>query len=148
MASKSLGSLAGKTLYVTGGSRGIGLAIAKRAAADGANIVLAAKTATANPKLPGTIYTAAAECDALNGGKTLAIKCDVMDDDANERAIDAAVERFGGIDVLVNNASAIDNSPTLEVSAKRYRLMHDINARGTFWTSKLALPHLLKVSFF
>lgn len=138
-------TLAGKTLFVTGGSRGIGLAIAKRAARDGANVVLAAKTVDPNPKLPGTIHTAAAECEEA-GGQALAVQLDVMDDEANERAIAAAVDRFGGIDILINNASAIDNSSTLNVKAKKYQLMHTINARGTFWTSKLALPHLLESS--
>lgn len=182
MAAKQAMSLAGKTLYVTGGSRGIGLAIAKRAAADGANVVLAAKTADPHPNLPGTIFTAAKECEAV-GGNALPIQVDVMDDESNERAIEAAVAQFGGIDILINNASAIDNSGTLDVRAKkcvraraahpargapgapqgshsccgvtsatvkstpaptRYHLMHNINGRGTFWTSKLALPHLLK----
>ena len=136
-------SLAGKTMFVTGGSRGIGLAIAKRAARDGANVVLAAKTADPNPKLPGTIYSAAEECEA-EGGRALPLQVDVLDDDATERAIAEAVDTFGGIDILVNNASAIDNSGTLDVKAKKYALMHGINARGTFWTSKLALPHLLE----
>lgn len=140
-----MATLAGKTLFVTGGSRGIGLAIAKRAARDGANVVLAAKTVEPNPKLPGTIHTAAAECEEA-GGQALAVQLDVMDDEANERAIAAAVDRFGGIDILINNASAIDNSSTLNVKAKKYQLMHTINARGTFWTSKLALPHLLESS--
>ncbi len=136
-------SLAGKTMFVTGGSRGIGLAIAKRAAQDGANVVLAAKTADPNPKLPGTIYSAAEECEAA-GGRALPLQVDVLDDAATERAVAEAVDTFGGIDILVNNASAIDNSGTLDVKAKKYALMHGINARGTFWTSKLALPHLLE----
>ena len=138
-----MASLAGKTLFVTGGSRGIGLAIAKRAARDGANVVLAAKTAEPHPTLPGTIHTAARECEEA-GGNALAVQLDVLDDDNLERAIAQAVDHFGGIDVLVNNASAIDNSGTLGVKAKKYALMHGINARGTFWTSKLALPHLLE----
>ena len=137
-------SLAGRTLLLTGGSRGIGLAIAKRAAADGANIVLGAKTATPHPKLKGTIYTAAKECEEAGAAGVLPIQVDIMDDAANERMVAAAVERFGGIDILVNNASAIDNSGTLELRAKKYELMHQINGRGTFWTSKLCLPHLLK----
>jgi len=132
-------------MLVTGGSRGIGLAIAKRAAQDGANIVIGAKTTSPHPKLPGTIYTAAAECEAL-GAKALAVPLDIMDDDATERFVDAAVGAFGGIDILVNNASAIDNSGTLDVKAKKYALMHNINGRGTFWTSKLCLPHLLQSS--
>jgi citronellol/citronellal dehydrogenase len=139
-----MASLAGRTLLVTGGSRGIGLAIAKRAAADGANIVIAAKTVEPHPKLPGTIYTAAEECKAAGAAAVLPLQVDIMDDEANERMVAAAVAEFGGIDILVNNASAIDNSGTLDVRAKKYRLMHDINGRGTFWTSKLCLPHLLK----
>ena len=118
---------------------GIGLAIAKRAAQDGANIVIGAKTTSPHPKLPGTIYTAAAECEAL-GGKALAVPLDIMDDEATQRFVDAAVGAFGGIDILVNNASAIDNSGTLDMKAKKYALMHNINGRGTFWTSKLCLP--------
>mmetsp|Transcript_6883 Transcript_6883/g.8318 ORF Transcript_6883/g.8318 Transcript_6883/m.8318 type:complete len:309 (+) Transcript_6883:97-1023(+) len=136
-------SLAGKTMFVTGGSRGIGLAIAKRAAQDGANVVLAAKSVEENPKLPGTIHSAARECEEA-GGKALAIQMNVLDDEANERAIAQAVEHFGGIDILLNNASAIDNGGTLGMKAKKYNLMHGINARGTFWTSKLALPHLIE----
>jgi citronellol/citronellal dehydrogenase len=136
-------SLAGKTLLVTGGSRGIGLAIAKRAAADGANIVIAAKSSEPHPKLPGTIYTAADECLAAGASGALACKVDIMDDNAVAKCVDEAVETFGGIDILINNASAIDNSGTLDIKAKKYALMHNINARGTFWTSKLALPHLL-----
>ena len=138
-----MSSLAGKTLFVTGGSRGIGLAIAKRAARDGANVVLAAKTAEPHPTLPGTIHTAAKECEEA-GGNALAVQLNVLDDDNTEDAIAKAVDHFGGIDILVNNASAIDNSGTLDVKAKKYALMHGINARGTFWTSKLALPHCLK----
>jgi citronellol/citronellal dehydrogenase len=105
--------------------------------------VLAAKTVEENPKLPGTIHSAARECEAA-GGKALAIQLDVLDDEATERAIKQAVDHFGGIDILLNNASAIDNSGTLDIKAKKYALMHGINARGTFWTSKLALPHLLE----
>ena len=136
-------SLFGKTILVTGSSRGIGLAIAKRASRDGANVIICAKTTEPHPKLPGTIYTAADECIAA-GGNAIAIKLDVMDDASNENCIKQAVDHFGGIDILINNASAIDNSGTLDVKAKKYELMHQINARGTFWTSKLALPHLLK----
>jgi len=139
-----MASLAGKTLLVTGGSRGIGLAIAKRAAQDGANIVIAAKTVTPHPKLPGTIYTAAKECEEAGARKALALQVDIMDDEQNERMVEAAVAEFGGIDILINNASAIDNSGTLDIRAKKYHLMHNINGRGTFWTSKLCLPHLLK----
>ena len=138
-----MATLAGRTLLVTGGSRGIGLAIAKRAAADGANIVIAAKTADPHPKLQGTIFTAAEECLAAGAQDVLPVQCDIMDDEATERMVEAAVAKFGGIDILINNASAIDNSGTLEVRAKKYHLMHNINGRGTFWTSKLCLPHLL-----
>jgi len=145
VARRGMASLAGKTLVVTGGSRGIGLAIAKRAAADGANIVIAAKTAEPHPTLPGTIYTAAQECEDA-GGQALAVQVDIMDDEANEKMVEAAVAKFGGIDILINNASAIDNSSTLDTRAKKYQLMHNINGRGTFWTSKLCLPHLLKSS--
>lgn len=145
MSSFAARSLAGKTVLVTGGSRGIGLAIAKRAAQDGANIIIAAKTVEPHPKLPGTIFSAAKECEEA-GGKALAVQVDIMDDEQNERMVEAAVAEFGGIDILINNASAIDNSGTLDVRAKKYHLMHNINGRGTFWTSKLCLPHLLKGS--
>ena len=135
-------SLAGKTLFVTGGSRGIGLAIAKRAARDGANVVLAAKTAEPHSKLPGTIYTAAKECEEA-GGNALPLQLNVQDTDAIEKALSTAADRFGGIDIVVNNASAIDNSETLHLTEKKYDLMHSINGRGTFMVSKLALPYLL-----
>ena len=136
-------SLAGKTLFVTGGSRGIGLAIAKRAAADGANVVLAAKTADPHPKLPGTIFTAAEECEEA-GGKALPLQLNVQDEGAIEKAMEQAAQHFGGIDIVINNASAIDNSATKGLAVKRYDLMHSINGRGTFMTSKFALPHLFK----
>jgi len=136
-------SLAGKTLFITGASRGIGKAIALRAAADGANIIIAAKTAEPHPKLPGTIYTAAQEIEQA-GGQALPIVCDIRNDDVVQAAVDAAVERFGGIDILVNNASAINLTGTLELPMKRFVLMHQVNARGTYLCSKLALPHLLK----
>ena len=136
-------SLAGKTLFITGGSRGIGLAIAKRAARDGANLVLAAKTAEPHPKLPGTIFTAAKECEAA-GGRALPLQLNVQDDGAVQAAMQQAADHFGGIDILVNNASAIDNRGTAALSPKRYDLMHSINGRGTFMVSKHALPHLLK----
>ena len=141
-----MASLAGRTILVTGGSRGIGLAIAKRAAADGANVVIAAKTVEPHPRLPGTIYTAAKECEEAGARAVQPIQVDILDDDATERMVAATVAEFGGIDILVNNASAIDNSGTLDIRAKKYALMHGINARGTFWSSKLCLPHLLKVS--
>ncbi|VXC56892.1 SDR family oxidoreductase [Nocardioides sp. AX2bis] len=134
-------TLAGRTILMSGGSRGIGLAIALRAARDGANVVLMAKTDQPHPKLEGTVHTAAAEVEAA-GGQALAVVGDVRSDDDVERAVAAAVERFGGIDVVVNNASAIDLSPTRELSMKKYDLMQSINARGTFLLSKTAIPHL------
>ncbi|WP_165184615.1 SDR family oxidoreductase [Caulobacter soli] len=138
-------TLAGKTLFITGASRGIGLAIALRAARDGANIVIAAKTAEAHPKLPGTIYTAAAEIEAA-GGKALPLIVDVRDEASVQSAVDKAVETFGGIDICVNNASAISLTGTLSTDMKRYDLMHQINGRGTFLTSKICLPHLKKAA--
>ena len=138
-------SLQGKTLFITGASRGIGLAIAKRAARDGANIVIAAKTAEPHPKLPGTIYTAAKEIEEA-GGKALPLICDSRFDDQLYAAVAKAVETFGGIDVCVNNASAINLSGTLDTPMKRYDLMHGINTRGTFLTSQACVPHLLKSS--
>ncbi len=136
-------SLQGKTLFITGASRGIGLAIALRAARDGANVVIAAKTTEAHPRLPGTIYTAA---DAIEkaGGKALACVVDIRFEDQIAAAVKQAVEKFGGIDVCVNNASAISLTGTLETPMKRYDLMHHINTRGTFATSQACLPHLLK----
>lgn len=136
-------SLAGKTLLVTGGSRGIGLAIAKRAAVDGANVVIAAKTAEAHPKLPGTIHTAAAEIEEA-GGQALPLVCDIRDDEAVKDVVQQAAETFGGIDIVVNNASAIALLGTEQVSMERFDLMHQVNARGTFLVSKTCLPWLLK----
>jgi citronellol/citronellal dehydrogenase len=136
-------SLAGKRMFITGGSRGIGLAIALRAAKDGASIAIAAKTSDPNPKLPGTIHTAAAEIEAA-GGKALAIQCDLRDETQIEAAMTQAAEAFGGIDILVNNASAINLTPTDQTPAKRFDLMFDVNVRGTFLTSQAALPHLRK----
>ncbi|MET3663725.1 NAD(P)-dependent oxidoreductase [Caulobacter sp. 1776] len=138
-----LNSLGGKTLFVTGASRGIGLAIALRAARDGANIVIAAKTAEAHPKLPGTIYTAAAEIEAA-GGQALPLVVDVREEASVQEAVDKAVAQFGGIDICVNNASAISLTGTLSTDMKRYDLMHQINTRGTFLTSKACIPHLKK----
>jgi len=136
-------TLAGKRIFITGGSRGIGLAIALRAAADGASIAIAAKTSEPNPKLPGTIHTAAAEIEAA-GGKALAIQCDLRDELQIEAAVNQAAETFGGIDILINNASAINLTRTDATPAKRFDLMFDVNVRGTFLTSQAALPHLRK----
>jgi citronellol/citronellal dehydrogenase len=134
-------SLAGKKIFVTGGSRGIGLAIAIRAAKDGAMIAIAAKTNEPNPKLPGTIHTAASEITAA-GGAALAIQCDLRDENQISAAVDQAAKEFGGIDILINNASAINLTPTLQTPAKRFDLMFDVNVRGTFLTSQAVLPHL------
>ena len=139
--SKALENLANKTLFITGASRGIGKEIALKAARDGANIVVAAKTAEPHPKLDGTIYTAAEEIEAA-GGKALPLVVDVREEDQVAEAIQRAVDTFGGIDILVNNASAINLSNTLAVEMKRFDLMHQINFRGTFLCSKLAVPHL------
>lgn len=138
-------SLAGKTLFISGASRGIGLAIARRAARDGANIVIAAKSAVANPKLPGTIHTAAAEIEAL-GGKALPLMVDIRNEDEVRAAVERAVHTFGGIDILVNNASAIWLRGTADTPMKRYDLMHQVNTRGTFVCSQACLPHLLEAS--
>ncbi len=138
-----MSDLNGKTIFISGCSRGIGLAIAKRAAADGASIIVAAKTAEPHPKLPGTIYTAAEEIESV-GGKALPVVCDIRDDKAVQAAVDAGVEKFGGIDICVNNASAISLTPTLQTPMARYDLMHQINTRGTFLVSQTCLPHLLK----
>jgi citronellol/citronellal dehydrogenase len=139
------GSLAGKTILMSGGSRGIGLAIAVRAARDGANVALVAKTDEPDPRLPGTIHTAAQEIEEA-GGTALPIVGDIRDDDAVEAAVAKTVERFGGIDIVVNNASAIAVMGIADLPVKRYDLMLDINARGTFLLSKVALPHLLDAS--
>lgn len=140
-----MGALRGKTVFITGATRGIGLAIATRVAADGANVVIAARSAVANPKLPGTLDTAAAAVEAA-GGQALAVKCDVRDDVQVQAAVDAAVARFGGIDVLVNNASAIWLRGTLETPLKRFDLMHQVNTRGSFVCARAALPHLLRAA--
>jgi citronellol/citronellal dehydrogenase len=138
-------SLQGKTLFITGASRGIGKAIAVAAAREGANVVVAAKSSVPNPKLEGTIHTAAQEIERA-GGKALAVKCDVRDDAEIQAAVAATVERFGGIDVLVNNASAIHLAGTLETPMKRWDLMHQVNARGTFACSQACIPHLARSS--
>ncbi len=134
-------SLQGKTLFITGASRGIGLAIAKRAARDGANIAIAAKTDQPNPKLPGTIHTAAAEIEAA-GGKALPMQVDIRDEDAVAAAVKQAADHFGGIDVLVNNASAITLTRTLDTPMKRFDLMFGVNVRGTFVCSQACIPYL------
>jgi citronellol/citronellal dehydrogenase len=134
-------TLEGKTLFISGGSRGIGLQIALRAARDGANVALIAKTGEPHPKLPGTVFTAAAEIEAA-GGRALPIVGDIRDEAQVEAAVAAAVERFGGIDVCVNNASAIDLSGTEALAIKRYDLMQAINVRGTFVVSRACIPHL------
>jgi len=136
-------SLRGKNIFITGGSRGIGLSIALRAAQDGANIAFAAKTVEENPKLPGTIFTAAKEIEAA-GGIALPIQCDIRDETAIESAVQQAAEKFGGIDILINNASAINLTPTEKTPAKRFDLMFDVNVRGTFLTSQAAIPFLRK----
>lgn len=135
--------LKGKTLFITGASRGIGLAIALRAARDGANIVIAAKSEVPNPKLPGTIGDAARAVEAA-GGQALAVKCDIREEESVAAAVAAAVARFGGIDMLVNNASAIWLRSALDTPMKRFDLMMGVNARGTFLCSQHCLPHLLK----
>ena len=134
-------SLAGKRIFITGGSRGIGLAIALKAARDGASVAIAAKTAEVNPKLPGTIYSAAAEIEAA-GGVALPIQCDLRDEAQIEAAIAKAAAEFGGIDILINNASAINLTKTEATPAKSFDLMFDVNVRGTFLTSQAAIPHL------
>ncbi|MCA9516836.1 MAG: SDR family oxidoreductase, partial [Myxococcales bacterium] len=136
-------SLRGKTLFITGASRGIGKAIGLRAARAGANVVIAAKTAEPHPKLEGTIYTAAEEMEAA-GGRALPVVVDVRDEDVVKAAVAEAVARFGGIDILVNNASAISLTGTTATEMKRYDLMHQINTRGTFLCSKVCIPHLKK----
>jgi citronellol/citronellal dehydrogenase len=138
-------SLRGKTLFITGASRGIGKAIALRAARDGANVAIAAKTHVPNPKLPGTIHSAAAEIEAA-GGKALPLQVDIREEDQVKRAVAETVERFGGIDVLVNNASAIHLAGTVETPMKRWDLMHGVNVRGTFLCSQACIPHLAKAA--
>ena len=136
-------SLKGKTLFITGGSRGIGLAIAVRAARDGANVAIAAKTAEPHPKLPGTIYSAAEEIEKA-GGKALPILCDIREEQQLADAVQKTAETFGGIDILVNNASAIQLTGTLQTDMKRYDLMNGINARGTYMSGRICIPYLKK----
>lgn len=138
-----MGNLQGKTILITGASRGIGLAIAKRAAQDGANIAILAKTAEPHPKLPGTIYTAAEELEAA-GAKALPILCDIRFEEQIVEAVKQTVEKFGGIDICINNASAISLTPTMHTPMKRYDLMNQVNARGTYATTQACIPHLLK----
>jgi citronellol/citronellal dehydrogenase len=138
-------SLRGQSLFITGASRGIGLAIGLRAARDGANVAIAAKTAEPHPKLAGTVFTAAAEIDAA-GGKGLALVCDIRFEDQIAAAVGKTVETFGGIDILVNNASAISLTSTEQTPMKRYDLMHQINTRGTFACSQAAIPHLRRAA--
>lgn len=138
-----MGDLTGKTAFITGASRGIGKAIGIRLAQAGANVVIAAKTDKPHPKLAGTIYTAAEEMEAV-GGKALPLVVDVREEQIVESAIQQAVDHFGGLDILVNNASAIQLTGTLETKMKRFDLMHQVNYRGTFMTSQKAIPHLLK----
>jgi len=134
-----------KTAFISGASRGIGLAIGKRLAQEGANVVIAAKTADAHPKLPGTIYTAAKEIEDA-GGKALPLVVDIRFEEQVEEAVAKAVDKFGGIDICINNASAISLTPTLQTTMKRYDLMHQVNTRGTFLVSKTCIPHLMKSS--
>lgn len=138
-----MGLFEGKTVFITGGSRGIGKAIGLRLAKEGANIVIAAKTTEPHPKLEGTIYTAAEEMTAA-GGKGLGVFMDVRNEEVVQEAVNKAVETFGGIDILINNASAISLTPTEYTAMKRYDLMHQVNVRGTFLTSKTCIPHLRK----
>jgi citronellol/citronellal dehydrogenase len=138
-----MSDLKGRTIFVSGASRGIGLAIATRAAQDGANIIIAAKTAEPHPKLPGTIYTAAEQIEEA-GGQALPVICDIRDEEQVESAVAAGVERFGGLDICINNASAISLTPTLKTTMRRFDLMHQINTRGTFLVSRTCIPHLLK----
>ncbi len=137
------GTLRGRTLFITGGSRGIGLAIALRAARDGANVAIASKTAEPHPTLPGTIHTAAEAIEAA-GGRALPIQCDIRDEAQVERAMAATADRFGGIDICINNASAVKLTPILDTPVKRFDLMHEVNARGTYLVTRQCLPHLLQ----
>jgi citronellol/citronellal dehydrogenase len=138
-----MNNLSGKTLFITGASRGIGLAIALRAARDGANVVIAAKTTEANPKLPGTIFSAAAEIVAA-GGRALPLQTDIRDEHSVHAAVAQAVDEYGGIDILINNASAISLTPTPDTPMKRFDLMFGVNVRGTYLCTQTCLPHLVK----
>ena len=136
-------SLKDKVIFISGGSRGIGLAMVKKAAEDGAKVVIAAKTADPHPKLPGTIYTAAEEIVEV-GGEALPVICDIRNEDNVRDAVNQAVDHFGGIDICINNASAIQLTNVTDTEMKRYDLMHQINGRGTYMVSKFCLPHLKK----
>jgi citronellol/citronellal dehydrogenase len=138
-----MSDLKNRTLFVSGGSRGIGLAIAKRAAQDGANIIIAAKTAEPHPTLQGTIYTAAEEIEAA-GGRALPVVCDIRSEEQVAAAVEQGADHFGGIDICINNASAIALTPTLQTPMKRFDLMHQVNTRGTFLVSKTCIPYLMK----
>ncbi|OJX13888.1 MAG: short chain dehydrogenase [Caedibacter sp. 37-49] len=138
-----MSELRGKTLFITGGSRGVGRSIALKAAQDGGNIVIAAKTVEPHPKLEGTIYTVASEIEDI-GGRALAIQCDIRDENQIQAAVEKTIEAFGSIDILINNASAIHLASTLEMPLKRFDLMFSINVRGTFATTQACLPHLKK----
>jgi len=138
-----MANLKEKTIFMSGGSRGIGLAIAKRAAEDGANIIIAAKTAEPHPTLPGTIYTAADEIKE-SGGEALPLVCDIRSEEQVKSAVEAGVKKFGGIDICINNASAISLTPTMQTPMKRFDLMQQINTRGTFLVSQTCIPFLLK----
>ena len=138
-------SLQGKTIFMSGGSRGIGLAMAKKCAEDGANVAIAAKTAEPHPKLEGTIYSAAKDIEAA-GGKALPLLCDIRDEAAVDKAVAACIDKFGGIDICINNASAVSPTPVTATPMKRYDLMNDVNARGTFMLSQKCYPHLKKSS--
>ena len=140
-----MNDLRGKTLFITGASRGIGLAIGLRAARDGANVAIAAKSSVPNPKLPGTIHSAAKAVEEA-GGRALAIQCDIREEEQVRAAVAQTVERFGGVDILVNNASAIWLRGALDTPMKRFDLMQQVNARGTFLCSQACLPHLLKAA--
>lgn len=138
-------SLQGKTIFMSGGSRGIGLAMAKKCAEDGANVAIAAKTAEPHPKLEGTIYSAAKDIESA-GGKALPLLCDIRDEAAVDKAVAACIDKFGGIDICINNASAVSPTPVTATPMKRYDLMNDVNARGTFMLSQKCYPHLKKSS--
>ena len=139
------GAFGGRTVFITGASRGIGKAIALRLAKEGANIIVAAKSVEENPKLGGTIFSAAKEIEEA-GGKALAVQCDIRFEEQIKDAVDKAVETFGGIDILINNASAISLMPSEQTTPKQFDLMHDINVRGTFFVSQACIPHLKKSS--